>query len=74
MKKPNEEPSVRGVTFTSEMFGKFKAEHWEANEYVITCKLGVIGPTLGKHEAWRVQDWLNAAFSEAMMKLASESK
>jgi len=51
------------------LFGGFRAELWEADEYVITCKAGVIGHTIDKRTAQWLPAWLNSAMAEAMTKL-----
>jgi hypothetical protein len=58
-----------GAVRSSDMFGSFRAELWEADEYVITCKAGVIGHTIDKRTAQWLPAWLNSAMAEAMTKL-----
>ena len=52
------------------LFGTFRAELWEADEYVITCKAGPIGMTLTKSDARMMAEWLNRAMPEAVKKLS----
>lgn len=60
-----------GAVRSSDLFGSFKAELWEDDEYVITCKAGVIGHTIDKQTAQWLPEWLNSAMAEAMTKLAN---
>lgn len=54
---------------SEEFFGEFKAESWEAGEFVITCKAGPIGQTVGRNVAKWLPGWLNSAMSEAVSKI-----
>jgi len=57
---------------SSALFGTFRAELWEADEYIITCKAGPIGGTIDKRTAQWLPQWLNNAMHEAMTKLPND--
>ena len=64
----------RGAVRSSDLFGSFRAELWEDDEYVITCKAGVIGHTIDKRTAQWLPAWLNSAMAEAMTKLPNSDE
>lgn len=57
------------INDAKEFFGEFKAEAWEADEFVITCKAGPIGQSIGRNVAKWLPGWLNSAMSEAVSKI-----
>ena len=65
------EPTAPAVA-SSALFGTFRAELWEADEYIITCKAGPIGGTIDKRTAQWLPQWLNNAMHEAMTKLPND--
>jgi|GEM_PF-4700329 hypothetical protein len=58
----------------SDLFGSFRAELWEDDEFVITCKAGVIGHTIDKKASRWLPAWLNGALAEALSKAQQRSQ
>ncbi len=67
--QPNHSPAS-----ISDLFGSFRAELWEDDEFVITCKAGVIGHTIDKKASRWLPAWLNGALAEALSKAQQRSQ